>query len=145
MMQLAVPAPREMLPWLAQRASLVLSPTLEAIAAVDDKGQIAGMVGFDGWTPNAVYVHIAIEKPIALRRLVWRAFDLAFNRIGRGVIFAPVMSTNRKSIDLVVHLGFEQVARLRDAWEPHVDMLLFEMRKRDCRWISGKEAMRWAA
>ena len=138
-MRLAMPAPPEMLPWLAQRANLTMSPTLQAIAAVDDDGQIAGMVGFDGWTMNACAMHVAIEKPIAVRTLLRPAFELPFVRLGLGVVVGTVLSSNERALALDLHLGFREVMRGRDWWAPGVDLVWLEMRREECRWLCESE------
>lgn len=135
------PAPPEHYSWIADRASLVVDDQFRAIEAMDG-ARIAGMVAFTGWTPNAVHLHIALESPIALRRLVTHGFGIAFNRCGKGVALAPVMSTNRRSIRLVEHLGFRLAGVLADAWAPGVDVRIYQMRRDECRWL--KEA-KWAA
>lgn len=128
------PAPAEHYPWIAQRAGLVVGDNFRAIEVTDGE-RILGMVGFDGWTPNSCSLHIALESPIALRKLAHHGFRTVFVGLGRQVALASVLSTNKRSRRLVSGLGFRKVACLRDAWEPRVDMLIFEMRREECRWL----------
>ena len=46
-----------------------------------------------------------------------------------------VIGTNQEALDLDLHLGFRQIAVLRDHWAVGVDTVLLEMRREDCRWI----------
>lgn len=137
-------APPEHYPWIASRAGLVCGPTFRAIEAVDAAGRIHGMVGYDGWTPNAVCLHVALEHPAALRALLRDGFGIPFLQLGRGVALAQVLGTNSRSLALVKRLGFRPTAIIRDGWERGVDVHWFEMRRDECRWI-GTEADRWAA
>jgi RimJ/RimL family protein N-acetyltransferase len=129
------PAPPEHYPWIAKRASLVIGPGFRAIEAVDREGNIAGMVGYDGWTDNSVSMHIALDNPAALRHILRPAFGIPFVEFGKGVVFGTVLSTNEKALKLDKHVGFREVARLKDAWAKGVDAVVLEMRREDCRWI----------
>lgn len=127
------PAPPEHYRWIAERAHLVIGDTFSAIEAVDKKGLIAGMVGYDGWTPNSCCLHIALDRPIALRALVCEGFATVW-RTGRTVALASVLGTNERSLNLVRHLGFREKTRIHDGWMKGVDLVLFEMRRETCRW-----------
>lgn len=138
------PAPPEHYRWIAERANLVPGPQFGAIEAVTDGGRILGMVGFDGWLPNAVSLHIAMEEPgevsrearrAAMHELIACAFRTAFEGCGRGVAVATVLSDNQRSRRLVERLGFEPAGCLKDAWSPGVDLLLYSMRREACRWL----------
>lgn len=122
-------------PWIAERANLAIGPAFRAIEAVDAVGRIHGMVGYDGWTPNAVCMHVALENPACLRHLLVPGFGIPFVELGRGVALAHVLSTNARSLALVPRVGFRFVCRVRDGFKPGIDSVWFEMRKEECRWI----------
>lgn len=135
-------APPEHYGWIAERASLVPGPAFRAIEAVDEAGKIHGQVGYDGWTPNAVCMHVALEHPAALRHLLRPGFGIPFCELGREVALACVLSTNARSLALVPRLGFRFAYRVRDGWRRGVDLVWFEMRREDCRYVKEE---RWAA
>ena len=128
-------APAEHYGWIAERARLAIGPSFRAIEAVDESGRIHGMVGYDGWTDNAVCIHIALDNPAALRALLKPGFGIPFLRLNKGVILAQVVSSNDRSLRLVPRLGFRFAYRVRDGWAKGLDMVWFEMRKEDCRHI----------
>jgi hypothetical protein len=128
-------APPEHYGWLEERASCLVSSSFRAIEAVDDEGRIHGMVGYDCWTPNSVALSIALEHPAALRALLIPGFKYPFVQEGRGIALATVVATNSRSVRLMGRLGFREVHRLRDGWEPGVDLIVYEMRKERCRWL----------
>lgn len=137
-------APESHLPWIAQQARLAVTPQLRAIEAVDERnGRILGMVAYDGWLPNACAMHVAISEPIAVRRLLRPAFGIPFLECKLGIVLAWVLGTNERSLHLVRHLGFKETHRIRDGWEKGVDLVLFEMRRENCKWIP-QEARRVA-
>ncbi len=122
--------------WIAERAHLCIGPSFRALEAVTEDGRILGMVGFDSWTPNSVSMHVALERPTAARHLIRPAFGIAFVEFDRKVVFGTVLGNNPRALELDLHLGFREVARLRDAWEPGVDTVILEMRREECRWIN---------
>lgn len=133
-------APTEHYAWIAERANLAIGPAFRAIEAVDDAGRIHGMVGYDGWTPNAVCMHVALDNPACMRHLLIPGFGIPFIELGRGVALAQVLSTNVRSLALVPRLGFRFAYRVRDGFKPGIDSVWFEMRKEECRFIRARKA-----
>ena len=136
-------APPEHLSWIGEQAALDIGSEFRAIEAIDETGRIHGIVGYDGWCPGSVAMHVAIANPICIRRLIQTAFGLPFIEFNLPLVKATVLSDNEKSIRFTKHLGFKHVATLHDWWSPGVDLMLFEMRREDCRWIP-KSAIRKA-
>jgi RimJ/RimL family protein N-acetyltransferase len=129
-------APKEHLNWMFDRTGFVLPENSRAIEAVDDAGRIAGMVAYYGWTPNACWMHVAIDSPAACRGLLRTAFEYPFNETGRGVVLALIAASNPKSLGLASRLGFSEVARILGGWGDYTDLILLQMRRESCRWIS---------
>ena len=126
-------APPENMGWICRRAGVRPEAGLGVLEAVDESGRILGQVGFNGWTPNSVCLHIALDSPAALRSLLAVGFDETFKRVG--IAYAAVLSTNPRSLRLTRHLGFREVFRARDAWSPGVDVIWHEMRREECRYL----------
>lgn len=132
-------APPDHLRWLAERAALSIQPGLMALEAVDESGRIVGMVGYElGWA-TTVAMHVAVDHPAALRHLLRPGFCAAFEPpprgFGRLAATATVLSTNKRSLALVPHLGFRHVFTGRGYAGDGVDVEFFEMRREECRWI----------
>jgi RimJ/RimL family protein N-acetyltransferase len=127
-------APAEHYDWIARRAGLIVLSDFRAIEAVDGD-RIVGMVGYDDWTPNACSMHVAVDHPVAIRRLLRDAFAMPFAQLGFGVVFGRVLSTNKAALKLDIHLGFKEVCFLSDAWAVGVGIHVLEMRREECRWI----------
>lgn len=100
-------------------------------------GRVVGLVGFDGWTPNAVWMHVAVDSPGACRELLRAAFFYAFFETGRSVALGLVRGGNGRILRLAQHLGFRETGRIRDGWAAGEDVVLLEMRRHECRWIGG--------
>lgn len=130
-------APREHFGWIAERAEIGIGPGTRALEAVRPDGSIAGMVAFDGWMPGAVCLHVAVDSPMALRRLIAPAFGVAFDGFKRRVVLAMVVASNEESLRLVKGLGFREVFRGKDWFAPGQDLVFHEMRRDECRWLEA--------
>lgn len=121
--------------WLAERAQCVCSPHFKAIEAVRPDGTIAGMVGYDMFTPNGCVMHVALDTPAAVRPLMVPSFAYPFLQLGKGIVTATVASENRASVLFCQHLGFVEEHRIKDGWSQGSDVIIFTMRRENCRWI----------
>lgn len=129
-------APREHYPWIAKRANLIITTTFYAIEAVLDH-RILAMVGYDAWTPNSCSMHVAIDEPIAVRKMIKPAFAIPFKELGRGVVTGSVLSTNTKALAFDKHLGFKEVGFIPDGFQPGVGIHILMMRREECRWLGA--------
>jgi RimJ/RimL family protein N-acetyltransferase len=120
--------------WLVERAECAITPGFRAIAA-EDQGRIVGMVGFDGWTPNSVTMHVALDSPACLRSLLPEIFDYAFRQAGKGLALGIIPAGNERSVNLAKRVGFREAYRVRDGWSVGEDLIVLEMRREECRWI----------
>lgn len=133
-------APDNHLPWLVNRVGIAPPSDLRAIEALDNGGRILGMVGFCDWKPNSVQLHFALASPLVVRSLARAAAEYAFGQARLEVALAYVSANNMKSRRLVEWLGFREAFRIPDGWARGVDLLLFEQRRKGCRWLSRKAA-----
>lgn len=122
---------------LTERTGYVPGSGFRGIVA-DAGGRVVGFVGFDGWTPGAVWMHVTVDAPGACRGLLRAAFSYAFEETGRTVALGSVRAGNAASLRLAQRLGFRECGRLRDAWAPGEDVVLLEMRRESCRWLEAK-------
>ena len=126
--------------WLVERTQCAPTLGFRAIKAIDETGRILGMVGYDGWTENAVQAHMAVDTPMAWRAMLGPAFAYPFQECGKGVILATIPAGNARSVHLAKRFGFVEVFRVRDGWVLGEDLLLLEMRREACRWLNEEEA-----
>lgn len=124
--------------WLTERTEACLTGKARGIECVDERdGRVVAMMVYDQLTHNSCFGHLAIDVPAAWRRLARPTFEYPFRQLGKGVMFCGISHLNDRSLALVRHLGFREIARFRDFVNVGVDMLFFEMRRETCRWLEG--------
>ena len=124
--------------WVATRVGCHLTPEARGIVAVDGKGNVRGGVVYDGWTPNSVQCHMAVDTPIAWRALIPHVFLYPFLESRRGILLGMVCSSNRRSLAAALHMGFREVGRVKDGHSRGEDMVLIEMRREECRYLPAQ-------
>jgi hypothetical protein len=126
----------EHFPWIAERAHVSITPQLRALEAMDEEsGQILAMVAYDGWMPNLCQMHVAVAHSFPARRFLRAAFGIPFIELERDLVVGWVLGTNEKALELDRRLGFRETHRIKDGWDKGVDLVLFEMRKDECKWL----------
>lgn len=128
-------APPQHLGWIQERVGCALTPGATAIEAIDSAGRVLGMVVFDGWTPNAVQLHVAVDTPAAWVALTRPMFQYVFEQAGREVLMGMVLGSNTKCLRLARGLGFRGSHRVKDGHSKGVDLVMVEIRKNECRWL----------
>jgi RimJ/RimL family protein N-acetyltransferase len=131
-------APPEHFRFLTERTGYLPGGGFRAIESVDPTGRVCGLVGFDGWTPVAVVMHVALEFPVAARALLGAAFEYAFRQAGKHLALGIVRGANQRCLVLAHRLGFKEVHRTRNGWNTGEDLVHFELRREDCRWLNWR-------
>jgi hypothetical protein len=131
-------SPRESYPWLLERIGYAPTDRFTAIEAVDASGRIRGMIGYDCWTDNACQAHMAVDAPIVWRSLLRPGFSYPFEELGLGLMLGIIRSDNRASVEMAKALGFRLTHSIQDGAARGVDLLLIEMKREECRWLSPR-------
>lgn len=109
----------------------------EAIG-VESDGELTGGVVFDDYVANSrCSMHCAGTGNWVGREFLFALFDYAFRQLSCKVVVALVNSENIASAKFVSHLGFEEKCRL-EGGSPEGDLIVFTMRKEECRWLERK-------
>lgn len=104
----------------------------DARASKDHVGVAYAWHSFIGRTCT---ISIVVQKKECLTLpVVRKAFEFPFIDCGLEAVYAMVDSTNEESVSLCQRVGFNLVHRTPNGGL-HGDMLVFEMRRRDCRWL----------
>lgn len=121
--------------WIEERTGCVLTRNARALLAETSQGCTVGMVAYDGWTPGSVQAHMAVAYPAVWRALLRPAFDYPFRFAGKEVLIGVIASDNARSVAAARAFGFTEAHRITDGWSKGTDLIIFEMRRADCRWL----------
>lgn len=110
----------------------------QALGWMGEDLQLRAGVVYEDFNGAMISAHIAIAPGHSLtREFLWTIFDYPFNQLGVRLILGVVPAANAAARRLDEHLGFTLEATLRDA-HPSGDLLLYTMRREQCRWLNLK-------
>ncbi len=127
-------------PWICQKLGIIWTPDRgKTLAVVQDKKIVAAVL-YESFNGASIQMHIAAEpgKRWMTKRFLWMCFHYPFEQLGCKKIVGPVPASNKAAQEFDEHLGFKLETRLVDVC-PDGDMLLYTMRKEDCRWLKLTE------
>jgi RimJ/RimL family protein N-acetyltransferase len=128
--------------WLCKRIGYIPSQSIKCIGQVID-GQIAGVIGYDGFNGASVMMHVAGDPGWVTKSMLFAAFDYPFRKLGCKIVIGLVPSGNEAAFRFNQRLGFKLIDEIKDA-HPDGSLLLMTMRPEDCRWLEaryGKEVI----
>ncbi|MCK9988638.1 MAG: hypothetical protein AzoDbin1_05110 [Azoarcus sp.] len=103
-----------------------------------EHGLIAGALYEDCNGANVLMHGAAVPGGAWLcREFLWFMFHYPFEQLAVRRITAVVPEGNAQARRFDEHLGFRLETRLKDA-HPSGDLLIYEMRREDCRWLALK-------
>lgn len=120
-------------PWVEKNGGGYYRDGTKAIGLRSSDGLVAGVM-YDYWNGASVYMHVAIRGRIT-REFLWVCFDYPFNQLGCNVVLGLVAEDNKAAQRFDEHLGFRLQTRIENA-HPSGALLLYVMRKEDCRWAN---------
>lgn len=101
-----------------------------------EHGTLRAVVGYDHFTGKCCQMHIAgTGKLWMTRELLFAAFDYPFRELNLNVVLGVTDSSNKEAIRLNTKLGFRR-AHVVCGGHPDGDLIIFEMQRADCRWLS---------
>lgn len=127
-------ATNEDLAWLEQHACVALTRRAFGVAAVDKSCAVRGVVAFDNCTPGSAHVHVAVDTPMAWRRLLAPAAAAGFGE-KRDVLIGVIRESNRPSLNHAFRAGFRPIHKLACGWAKDEALMVLELRRADCRFL----------
>lgn len=142
--------------WLATRSGSEITESFRAIQVLDEDrqehcpycgrthGLIRAMTGYSAWTPNSVTLHVAGDEVDRNDRkevgavLLGPSFQYPFVQQGRKTALIGVLANNALSLKMCERLGFTEFARVPQGWDDDTDLILFSLRREDCRWLDRR-------
>jgi len=110
------------------------STDFQALGRENKELALIGVVGYNGFCGKVCSIHVAGDGNWVSPELLWAAFDYPFNQLGLNHIFGAVAGDNRKAQIFDQHLGFRLLSKIPDGWDTGVDLMIYKMSKKDCKW-----------
>lgn len=128
-------------PWVCERSEGAWHAgrgTTIGLYDEEAKELIAGVL-YEDWNGANVVMHVSAVpgRRWLTREFLWFCFYYPFEQLNVNRITILVPSNNLEARRFDEHLGFILEATLKDA-HPDGDLLLYAMRKEDCRWLNLK-------
>ena len=113
------------------------SADLQALFWASPKtNEIEWCIGYTSFLGKTCQIHVVIfNKKYTPRKLLWAAFDYPFNQAGVETLIGIVNSKNDLAMKYDQNLGFKEVYRFEGVHDEGGDVVVFEMKKKDCRFI----------
>lgn len=131
--------------WISKHVDCKLCQDTRGIVAERD-GEIQGAVVLDSWSWTGCQVHLAAPNPMVWRRgLHKEVFEYVFETCDRLYIMGMTPADNEVAVRFNKHIGFRPVYRVKDGHKVGVDLIVFEMRRRECRFLARNKKQSEAA
>lgn len=126
----------EVAQWMVERVKHLEVPQLYTTIALIDDGEIRAAVMYESFVHPFIEAHIAGERLTSY--FLAEALRYPFEQLGCSRITVRVASDNLRSQRFVTKLGFTLEGRLRETLPGPLDVLVFGMLRRECRWLGVK-------
>lgn len=103
---------------------------------VAENPEPCGVVLLDNFTDTSASAHIAVQNPMALRELHLETFKHVFLVLNKRMLLGITPSDNMKALKLHKHLGFTEIARIKDGYAYGVDQVVLQMLREDCKYLT---------
>ena len=98
--------------------------------------EIEWCIGYTSFLGKTCQIHVVnFNKKYTPRKLLWAAFDYPFNQAGIETLIGIVNSKNELAMKYDQNLGFKEVYRFEGVHDEGGDVVVFEMKKQNCRFI----------
>lgn len=127
-------------PWICARAGGTWVPGRGVTIGLAEGTQLLAGMLYEDCNGANIIMHCAAEgSEWMTREFLWFSFAYPFEQLGVRRVTSPVAATNFKARHFVERLGATLEATLKDA-HPTGDLLVYCMRKEDCRWLNIKRS-----
>jgi hypothetical protein len=122
---------------LYETAGVQTTPDLKTLVWLDKDKYIRWVIGYNNFLGRSVQVHLGSIKGLQTRprQLLHAAFDFPFNVLHVDLLIGIINGMNKKMVDVAFKLGFREKTRWENMHDNSGDIIVFEMYKKDCRWL----------
>jgi hypothetical protein len=123
--------------WIARRTDSIFTPqNSSCIGWIGKEGHLVAGVWYENYKKTSIMAHIAIEERIS-REFLYTIFHYPFVQLGVEKVIGFVNSSNEAALKLDKNFGFEEEARIKDAY-PDGDLILLTLTKDKCRFLGER-------
>jgi hypothetical protein len=108
---------------------------------LEKDGRIVAAGVFDGWTYNAVFMHMMTTnmREVMRSKFLNEVFDYIFTTVGKKKALGLIAANNTRSLRLAKRFGFAEKTRIEDGIDDGVDMVVIELKPDNCPYWAGVE------
>ena len=130
--------PARVLAYINQFYSLPAKAHMKGLGWEVDGDLVAGVI-YEGYNGHNVWMHVAAEpgKQWLRREYLQYCFSYPFDEIGVSRVSGYVAASNHDAMKFDEHLGFQREAVLKGAASDGGDIIIYVMRREDCRYLKG--------
>lgn len=103
-----------------------------------ERGEVAGIVGFDGLRHGTIDAHMrGVRRVWASEELFELSLNFVYNKLQVNRITACVYGWNEPSLKVVRRLGFRKEGVMRE-FKNKEDVVVLGMLRRECKYLNNK-------
>jgi len=118
--------------WLQDKINIPWSSDIRCIGRLREDLSIAGVVAYNCWLEESVFMHVALDPGAVSRQFLREAFRYPFVDCRKSRVYGLTPISLQRAIKFNRHLGFSPLYETKD-------FLLQVMNKEDCRWLNDAE------
>lgn len=125
-------------PWVCERARCGdWVPGRGECIGLEKGGEILAVALYEAYNGVSIMIHLAAVpgRRWLNREYLLFCFHYPFNQLSCKTLLTVIPSVNTDAIKFDEHIGWTYKATLEDA-HPDGDLLVYQMRRQDCRWLS---------
>jgi L-amino acid N-acyltransferase YncA len=108
---------------------------------LEKDGRIVAAGVFDGWTYNAVFMHMMTTnmREVMRSKFLNEVFDYIFTTVGKKKALGLIANNHKPSIRLAKRFGFAEKTRIEDGFDEGNDLVILELKRENCPYWTGAE------
>ena len=124
--------------WVAEKVGRSTPWVKDGALGLEQDGELVAGIVLDSFVPGVrAAMHCAgTGKTWLNREFLFACFDYAFRCCDLKVLVNYVSAENADSLRFTKHIGFSEIARVKGGWDGAVDMVLFQLHRDNCRWLT---------
>jgi len=100
-------------------------------------GDIIAVALYSGFTGKVIDLHLGLANNARVTRsFVWFIHYYAFMQAGANILMGKINADNIKALNIAKHAGCVEIARLPDATDEGLDIVILALYKQNSPWLT---------